>query len=448
MMTVRMSPLRRLTFGYVLSLLAIAAILVVGQQVVAGYLARQALDARLVDVAGRQRMLSQRVCLHALALASAPSTWTDADRAARLDMLARDAREWAAARRALHDDATLSGGTLANTDEAYARVDETQQAMLATVRGILAHPGQIAAGAAELLTMQEAFLAGMDSIVLAYDRDATARVTRLAQLDRILLAVALATLLVEGAFVFTPLVRHVRKAFDELVATQHALEASLAEQRGLEMKLIDATDTERRKLGEELHDGLCQHLVGVTYLLRSVQQSTDDATQKRLDEVTGLLEEANEQVRGVAQGLHPVGVDQYGLGGALAQLKARIETAFGLRCEVHCDEAPELGPGVAAHLFRIAQEALANAAKHASAKHVDVSVRVGASEISLEIADDGIGLDPGTPRGMGLFTMSSRATMMGGSFDITRRATGGTVVRCKIPRTTPLTAPTTARSHA
>ena len=86
-MVLRMTPIRRLTFGYVISLAAVAALLLVGHALVESYLRRQAHDASLVNVAGRQRMLSQRACMHALALAAASA----ADRSSHLDALAADA---------------------------------------------------------------------------------------------------------------------------------------------------------------------------------------------------------------------------------------------------------------------------------------------------------------------------------------------------------------------
>jgi signal transduction histidine kinase len=284
--------------------------------------------------------------------------------------------------------------------------------MLDAAHRIVADPNDLAGPTKVLLEHQDDFLLGMDDIVSAYDRDAGQRVAHVSSVERALLGAALLTLFLEGLLVFAPLVRGVRRACAVLTRTQSALEASLVEQKQLDLKIIETADRERRKLGEDLHDGLCQHLVGVSYLLRAVKPAAEGDAGKRLEEATGLVEEAVDQARHLAKGLHPVGVDQYGLAAALEELGEAVETTFGLPCDVQCDTLEGIQPDVATQLFRIAQEAVANAAKHASAKHLEVSARRRNGELWLEIADDGVGLDPNAKRNMGLYTMSSRASMI------------------------------------
>ena len=316
----RMTPVRRLTLGYVLSLAAVAVLLMIGQQFVRTYLGRQALDTRLVNVAGRQRMLSQRLTMHALALQGA-GEGPDA-RAARLRALAHDTDEWENTRTALRADETLNGGTTAATEAAYEEVDAHQRVMLAAARAIVADPANVAGPTAALLAHEGPFLRGMEDVVLAYDQDAGSRVRRLGQIVDGLFVATLLTLMFEGAFVFAPLVRGVRRAIDESAAARRSLEASIEERLRLEMKLIDAIDDERRELGEDLHDGLCQQLVGVSYLLRSVQRETEGDARRRLDHAAGHVEEATLQARNVAKGLHPVRVEQVGLVAALRRKRS------------------------------------------------------------------------------------------------------------------------------
>jgi signal transduction histidine kinase len=427
----RMTPVRRLTLGYVLSLAAVALLLMLGQRIVQDHLRRQALDARLVNVAGRQRMLGERLAMHALALEAAGES-SDAKHA-RVRDLAKDTDDWENARIALRSDA-LSGGTTAKTEAAYLDVDRHQRVMLAAARTIVADPSNLAAPTAELLAHEGPFLRGMEDVTFAYDQDASERVRHLARLVDGLFIAALLTLMAEGTFVFAPLVRGVRRAFDASAFAQRRLQASMEERMRLEMKLIDAIDDERRELGEDLHDSLCQQLVGVSYLLRSVSNAADGETQKRLQEAAAHLDEATRQARNVARGLHPVRVEQVGLAAALDELGERMRATFGVPCTVSCEPLDELlGRNAAAQLYRIAEEAAANAAKHAAASELHVSLREEGDGVSLEVSDDGVGIDKGAKKSMGLFTMTSRATKIGATLSVEARQGGGTVIKCRLP---------------
>ena len=221
---------RVLTFRYVGALLVVAGLLVAGQTVVQRALDHQQGDARVVNLAGRQRMLGQRLCMLLLALGV-----EGADRAPATRVeLSRTADAWEhnqAALQAGRPDTGLSAGNSEAVRRLFAQIEVDHRAMLAAARAAIALPpgttDPIHAGTAR--AHQEAFLTGMDRIVAEYERDARRRVVGLRRLELALLGLVLLVLAFEGAFVFRPAVRGLGAYLAQREVVQRALEASEAE---------------------------------------------------------------------------------------------------------------------------------------------------------------------------------------------------------------------------
>jgi signal transduction histidine kinase len=422
-----MAPIRRLSIGYVVALALAAAFILSAQILIQGHLNRQSHDATLVNVAGRQRMLSQRLCALGLAIDGARGD----EQARLLSELASAADTWEQSARSLRSRPELL--PVAAVD-IYAQIEPYQAAMLRTVRGILADPTETERASRTLMAQGDAFLEGMERIVTMYDHDAVARVTRLGRLELLLVAGALSVLLLEGLFVFRPLVRGVKRHIRDLEEAKRTIEASLAEKRALEQQLIGATDHERRRLGEDLHDGLCQQLVGTTFLLRSLEPSLQGAARASLGEAMTILEGAVEQMRRMAKGLHPVGVELHGLVMALCDVAATTQATFGVACEVSAGRGVDaVESTIAMHAFRVAQEAVVNAARHAKATRIDLRAELEGDTLTVSVEDNGVGI-AGTPGpGMGLRAMRSRAELAAAHLVIEGKASGGTLVRCEFP---------------
>lgn len=223
-----------------------------------------------------------------------------------------------------------------------------------------------------------------------------------------------------------------------LQAARRRAENSEAEARRLEQKMLDISDGERRRIGQDLHDGLGQHLTGVAFLSKALQQrllskqlpEAADATK-----IATLVSQSIGQTRALAKGLAPLGLEDGGINGALQQLTAATSDVFQLKCDFVCDDRIELNElATASHLYRIAQEAINNAIRHGSAKNIHVDLDLEEQGLRLSITDDGIGISPKTDHGgMGLQIMSFRARMLGGTLSVQRRAEGGTAVVCSAP---------------
>jgi PAS domain S-box-containing protein len=207
--------------------------------------------------------------------------------------------------------------------------------------------------------------------------------------------------------------------------------------RRLEAETRDIGRREQERIGRDLHDGLGQELAGASLLLKSLEQAMEQDAPPlgpRVRSVRDLVEQCISTVRAIAQGLAPPELERDGLPGALKQLAARTEAVYGIPVRFSVQgRLPELGPA-ATDFYRIAQEAVVNAAKHAEATKIDVELGSGPDGLTLCVTDDGSGLTSGLHLrgGMGLQIMRHRASIIGASLDIRARDGGGTVVRCAL----------------
>lgn len=208
--------------------------------------------------------------------------------------------------------------------------------------------------------------------------------------------------------------------------------------RKLEEEIVRASEHEQRRIGQDLHDGLCQELAAIGCVAAGLRQdlaaraAPESATAA---EVEKLLQEAVVQTRNLARGIFPVQMDGEGLAAALEELVANTKRQPSV--EVLCQARGEVAlgdPNVAMHLYRIAQEALNNAVKHAHARHIVVRLRRADEWLELTITDDGTGLPPASasPTGMGLTNMRYRARLIGGHLEIGAGPGGGTCVSCAV----------------
>jgi two-component system, LuxR family, sensor kinase FixL len=215
----------------------------------------------------------------------------------------------------------------------------------------------------------------------------------------------------------------------------------MSERKVLEAALLDAIGHEQRRLGDDLHDGLGQELTGLSLLLSGFVNSVRHGKVIEVADVERALDVAQhalQSCRSIARGLSPVTETQGGLIGGLRELVARLKTKSGPTLDFTTIGATRLGLSSAAsdHLFRIAQEAVANALKHANATSIKVTLDIEPASVRLEICDDGEGLVLPEIRatGLGLRTMSYRASLLGAKFQITRVDRARTCVVCECPQ--------------
>jgi PAS domain S-box-containing protein len=213
----------------------------------------------------------------------------------------------------------------------------------------------------------------------------------------------------------------------------------ITERKHLEKAILEISGREQRRIGQDLHDGLGQHLTGIAFMSKVLEQKlTDQALPEAAEaqKIVKLVNQAINKTRELSRGLLPVMADAQGLMVALHQMAAEVEDLFNTSCRFLCPE-PVIVRDVntATHLYHIAQEAVNNAIKHAHAKHITISLSAISEQGTLEVSDDGPGLPDALPleSGMGLRIMSYRANMIGGGCDVARNGKGGTQVTCLFP---------------
>ncbi len=213
----------------------------------------------------------------------------------------------------------------------------------------------------------------------------------------------------------------------------------LTERKALEDKLLRISEEEQARIGQDIHDDLCQQLAAIGCLAKVAQKNLNKAGSpeaQSLDEIVKLISKANTRARETSRGLMPVVLDAGGLMAALKELAESTARAFEVECELRYDNPVQVGDTkTAVQLFRIAQEAVSNAVKHSQAKRVDIRIARQSGNIVLSVRDNGVGIPDKASKGtgMGLLTMKHRAQMMGGTVSVTPRATGGTQVTCSVP---------------
>jgi PAS domain S-box-containing protein len=213
----------------------------------------------------------------------------------------------------------------------------------------------------------------------------------------------------------------------------------ITERKRLEKAILEISAEEQRRIGQDLHDGLGQHLTGIAFMSKVQEQRL---AEKGLPEATEahrivtLVNEAINKTRELAHGLAPVFADSQGLMSALGRWAAEVEDLFKVPCQFRCD-APVLvhDTSMSTHLYRIAQEAVNNAIKHGRPGKILITLFIENGHGRLVIHDDGRGIPEVQENlpGMGLQVMNYRARMIGGSLNVYPARSGGTVVQCVFP---------------
>ena len=197
-----------------------------------------------------------------------------------------------------------------------------------------------------------------------------------------------------------------------------ALRREIAERQRLDREIAEVSERERRRLGQELHDGLCQHLTGTALTAQSLREqlavrSAPEAAEA--DKVVRHLEEGIDLSRNLARGFFSPELEAEGLVFALHSLAENMTERFQVPCTFSGEEAVRLADAtVATHLYRIAREAVMNAIKHAGARTVQIRLFLSDDSLTLSVRDDGIGLPKLLPEseGLGFRLMSHGASLV------------------------------------
>jgi PAS domain S-box-containing protein len=217
-----------------------------------------------------------------------------------------------------------------------------------------------------------------------------------------------------------------------------AIARDVSSQKLLEREVLEIAAREQQRIGQDLHDGIGQELTGLAMLserLAGELASESRAEGRAAARIVDGLEQALSHVRALSKGLVPVELDAEGLMAALEDLANRTSELQHASCAFRCDKPVcILDNQTATHLYRLSQESVANALKHARARNIVISLTDDGRLITLKIADDGVGIGPLRTTGMGLRIMRYRAELIRAKLTILPVRPHGTEVVCTLPR--------------
>jgi PAS domain S-box-containing protein len=229
------------------------------------------------------------------------------------------------------------------------------------------------------------------------------------------------------------------------VAGRHLLFSiahDITERKHLEKRILEIGDGERQRIGQDLHDSLGGHLTGLALMGKGLARALAKKNLEEsafAEEIAQGVNDAVIQTRAIARGLCPVGLGKLGLASSLEEYAGNQSRMLRVDCRVETrGQVVIRDESVAAHLFRIVQEAVTNAVRHGKARRIRIQLRQRKGVLSLRVQDNGRGLPAKVAkgRGLGLPTMRYRAEVLGAQLEITSKRGKGTLISCRVPMQT------------
>jgi PAS domain S-box-containing protein len=219
----------------------------------------------------------------------------------------------------------------------------------------------------------------------------------------------------------------------------HGVGFDITERKRLEEAILEISAREQRRIAQDLHDGLGQRLTGIAFLSKVLEEKLSDQSLPEAADaakIVGMVNQAIDNTRELARGLHPVAAESSGLMSALKKWASEVQNLFHIVCRFHCERPVHIHDvNVATHLYRIAQEAVNNAIRHGKPREILIRLSAKNGTGTLAISDDGCGFTrkPEQSPGVGLSIMDYRADMVGGSLKVQSNEDRGVSVTCLFP---------------
>jgi signal transduction histidine kinase len=465
---------QRLTRLYILALTTVAVLSIAGQILIQESLEDTLNDAHVVNIAGRQRMLSQRLSKMAILLTnidrfSEESRFYQKDFGETLALWSKCHEGLLNGKLEIEREVAVKNSPKINQmfnelNPVFLKI-KTQLELILNNQAF--DKKQVLA---EILTNERLFLNKMDLIVFQYDLESHERVNRVRYIELFLFVLTISILLLEGILIFKPLAAYIKEVISKLIYSEEALqqknqELSISNQKLIEMQkdlvkiteekyelvrqednvrssaLMEGQEEERRRLSRELHDGIGQMLTGLRLHSEKLKSLpfANDKQRKTFEEHSKLIEETIEATRMVSFNLMPPILTDFGLGAAIRLLTEYTSQTSNIQVSYESNYGQtRLNSNLEVNLYRIAQEALNNMIKHSKATEAKVVLKKNKAEIELNISDNGVGFDEKSVKketiiNNGLPNMQTRVRLLGGQMQIQAKSTKGTRITVKIP---------------
>ena len=229
---------------------------------------------------------------------------------------------------------------------------------------------------------------------------------------------------------------HVLAAVEEITArkqSEEALRVETLRRQELKQEVMDIAESEQRRIGHDLHDGICQELSGILFVAELIARRLPEELPEKdlLAKTVADIRTAILHTRHLSHSLAPIALEKNDLATALAELAADIKRVFGISCTFSCPVLPKISLGnTATHLYRIAQESIQNAIRHGKSTSIEITLLPDGAQWVLQIADNGTPTGQENKSGRGLQIMRYRASIFAGTLRIQSRKPSGTIITC------------------
>ncbi len=465
---------QRLKVQYIFALVVVASLTFLGQVIIQSTLSSSLDDSHVINIAGRQRMLSQRLTKISLILND--PTISKKEKDVYLQIFPSVYTLWKESHQALKYNKLEKPKKYNVTNsrdikDLYNSLEPTFAKLLvlfkqASVNSLNQN------SKSEILENERQYLELMEKIVFSYDAEATKRVDSVKSFELILLFLTIGTLLVEAFMIFNPLALYVKEVISRLTSSEKQLQetndqlrfsnrmlfqaqekleqvtkekynAQLQEEKNRSAILLEGQEEERRRMSREMHDGVGQLLTGVKLAASKLKsmEVTNPKYELTLSNLNQLISDTIEATRIVSFNLMPPVLGDFGLESVLKILRDSIQKTTKLKVKLDINLKDErLSQNLEINIYRIVQESINNIVKHAKAKNITLRIIEKESLVFVEISDDGVGFDSNAILSKdqslihnGIKNIQTRCELLNGTFNLATAPKEGTNIFIKLP---------------
>lgn len=449
----------RIKLLYIVALATVALLSIVGQFFVQRALVRQNSDAHVVNIAGRQRMLSQKLSKLALIINSVEIDSIDINsvdepnhRKQRLVELKETLANWQQAHNGLqyaNQLLDLPGDNSPAVAQMYAQIEPHYQAIVSAVNEILtqlatedglAVKDSLTISIKTILEHEPAYLIGMEKIVFQYDQEAKARVTHLKRIELSLLMITLLVLLLEGLYIFRPAVNFLAQAIDELkaaISKSQKLNEQLAISRSERLVELEKV---RKRIASDLHDDIGSTLTRISILSEVIIQKIGADQPVVTDQLSIIAQSSRELIDSMSDIVWAINPQKEGLQDLTQRMRyfaSDIFTSKNIALQFRATGEQtniQLGANIRREIFLIFKEAVNNIVRHSQCTSVNIEIALTNNLLSLKLKDNGKGFDLAQQsKGHGLTSMHDRADSINGQLEVISNIDQGMQVNLTVP---------------